>query len=152
MKNLKLIALIITALLIGFNSANAQKGGNKFKERKTNFNHLNLTDAQIIDFKKIKFAHEESRIELQAELKMNKLEIKKLLSENNFSDDKLLTLVEKGSNIKNKLKKANVEMWLKIRNILDEDQKKIWLKNFNMMDRKKDMLRNKHKRNNLNNK
>lgn len=148
MKNLKLITLILTALLISFNSANAQRGGNKPNDRKTNFNHLKLTDAQKVDFKKIQFAHEEARIELQAELKMNKLEVKKLLSENNFDEAKLLSLVEQGSIIKNKLKKSNVEMWLKIRNILDDDQKKLWIKNFNKMDREKDMFRNKHKRNN----
>lgn len=152
MKNLKSIALILTVLLLGFTNANAQRGGNKLNDRKANFNQLKLTDAQKIDFNKIKFAHEESRIELQAELKMNKLEVKKLLNENNFSDDKLLSLVEQGSNIKSKLKIANVEMWLKIKNILDDDQKKIWIKNFNKMDRKKDMSRNNHKKNNLNNK
>lgn len=150
MKNLNSIAVILTVLLIGFTSVNAQRGGKKFNDRKDNFTHLNLTEAQKVDFDKIKFAHEESRIELQAELKMNKLEIKKLLSENNFSDDKLLSLVEKGSIIKNNLKKANVEMWLKIKNILDDNQKEIWVKSFNKMDRRKDMIGNKHKRNNLN--
>ena len=149
MKKLELFILIFAVLLIGVSNSHAQKMKEKVNDKDVVFNHLNLTDAQKENFTKIKFAKEKVKIELEAELKMNRLEIKKLLNEINFDESKLLNLVESGSKINYELKKANVEMWLKIRNILNDDQKKLWIKHFNKMDRRKNKFFNKEKKNNL---
>lgn len=142
MKKLELIILVFVLFIIGFSNANAQKVSDKQKDRNISTNQLNLTDAQKEEFTKIRFANEEVKIKLKAELKMNKLEIKKLLNETNLDESKLLKLVESGNGLNSKLRKANVEMWLDIRNILDNDQKEIWKHHFIKMGKQNKMLTN----------
>ncbi len=69
---------------------------------------------------------------------MNNLEIKKLISNKNFDEKALMSLLEESSDLKLALKKSKVKMWLEIRNILDENQKIIWLKHFYQLDKKKE--------------
>ena len=149
MKKLKLFILLVGVLFIGFGNSNAQKVRDKHKDKNMVHNKLNLTETQKENFTKIRFETEETQIDLEAQLKLNRLEIKKLLNETNFNEAKLLDLTKVGNNINNKIRIAHVEKWLKIRNLLDDDQKEVWKKRYTKMDRTKGLFLDKEKRKNL---
>ena len=146
MKKFGISIIVLLIILLGFNNADAQRDKRKIKNNNLGLKELNLTEQQKEKMKEIKFSLEEANIETEAKLKKNKLEIKKLLSNKNFDENELMSLVEKGSNLKLALKKSKVKMWLDVRNILDENQKVIWLKHFNQLDKQRNRIPREGKR------
>ena len=134
MKKSGLSVIVLVLVLLGLNNIAAQKENGKFKKHHHGLKELNLTEQQKEKMKEIKFSFEEANIETEAKIKKNKLEIKKLLSNNSFNENELMTLIEKGGDLKLVLKKSKVRMWLDIRNILDDNQKIIWVKHFNQLE------------------
>ena len=89
---------------------------------------LKLTEAQEKQFHSKKFEKEEKEIELQSQMKINRLNMKKLIANDNFEQDDLFKLIDTGSKLKSEMAKIKTEFWFEIRDILNEDQKKIWQK------------------------
>lgn len=138
MKKLGLSLTTLLLVLFLFNNTQAQKKREKLKDHKFGLYELNLTEQQKEKMKEIKFNQEESNIETQAKLKKNRLEIKRLITNNNFDENKLMALVEKSGDLESVIKKSKVKTWLEIRNILNDEQKDIWLKHFNQIENKRD--------------
>lgn len=146
MKKLGLTIIVLVLILLGFNNLDAQKERGKFKKHYAGLKELNLSDQQKEKMEEIKFSLAEANIDTEAKLKKNILEIKKLLYNNSFDENELMTLIEKGSNLKLTLKKSRVKMWLDIRNILDDDQKILWAKHFNQLESKRDRITREDRR------
>ena len=93
---MKKIPIILIALitLIGTITTSAQRGKGEWKKGFDDCKNLDLTDDQQEKFDKIKFEHQEKKIELEAKLKKNQLEIKKLLSSDNFNESDLMNLAQ----------------------------------------------------------
>lgn len=146
MKKLAMLSTILVLILVGFTNMEAQKKREKFNNKQHAMKELDLTEQQKEKIKEIKFKYAEANIDTEAKLKMNKLEIKKLLSNKNIDESELMSLLEKGSDIKLTMKKSKVKMWLEIRNILDENQKIIWSRHFDQSEKKNGRITKKEKR------
>lgn len=129
---MKKIFFIITAILLTSFSTQvlAQNlKGKKIKAKKT-FEALNLSEIQEAKFKEIRFEHQERKIDIESELKKNRLEVKKLMSSKNIIEEELMKFIDKGIKLRSELQKSRVKMWYSIYNILDEEQKEIWQDKF----------------------
>ncbi|MCW8849259.1 MAG: Spy/CpxP family protein refolding chaperone [Melioribacteraceae bacterium] len=146
MKKLIILSIILILVLMGFTNSQAQKKREKFNDKKYALKELNLTELQKEKIKEIKFNHAEANIATEAKLKMNRLEIKKLLSNKNIDENTLMPLIEESSDLKLIMKKSKVKMWLEIRDILDENQKTIWSRHFDQLEKREDRTGRKDKR------
>ena len=132
-----LIILIALITIIGTITTSAQRGRGEWKKGFNDCKQLNLTDEQQERFDKIKFEHQELKIELDAKLKKNQLEIKKLLSADNFNESDLMNLVQMSTDIRAEKNMSRTKMWLNVYNILDNEQKEMWKKRFNKIGMKR---------------
>jgi Spy/CpxP family protein refolding chaperone len=131
MKKLFSAVMVVIFITLGFQSVSAQINKNKMKRGERNLKELNLTDSQKLKFKEIRFANEEANIDIEAKIKKNRLEMKKIRLSENIDEEVLMNLIDKGSLLKSELVKSKTRMWLNIRNILDDEQKKNWANHFN---------------------
>ena len=130
---MKKIILIITAVLLS--SLATQVIGQNFKgkinKNNSTFNKLNLSENQETKFQEIRFKHQERKIDIESELKKNRLEVKKMMTKKNIKEEELMTFINKGIKLRSELQKSRVKMWYSIYNILEDDQKAVWQKRFN---------------------
>jgi Spy/CpxP family protein refolding chaperone len=125
--------LVFAFISISIQSLLAQQRGNRTMKGKMAFQELNLTETQKEKFNEIRFTQQESEIEIEAALKKNRLELKKMLASNNFNESDLMRLIDKGNDLRASKQKSKVKMFLTMRNILDDDQKKIFAERFQKM-------------------
>jgi Spy/CpxP family protein refolding chaperone len=111
MKNSFLIFFSILFIISNF-SITAQKGKHRKAHPLKMIENLNLDDLQREKIEDMYLQKEENKIELQTELKKNRLEIKKMMVKDNLKNDELLELVEKGGKIRNDLVKSRVSFFL----------------------------------------
>lgn len=137
MKKLKSITSIFALLLIAFTSIYAQPMKREKPMKGDNFFNLNLTEEQQSKFDEIRFANSEKMIDIKSELQKNKLAMKKLISNKDFSTDDLTSLVKKENDLEGQMKLARTDMWVKIYKILNPEQKEIWIKHLNFRQREK---------------
>ncbi len=103
-------------------------------------NKLNLTAQQEKKFDDIIFNQKKAAIDTKSEIQKLKLDLQKMMNDNNVKENKLFSLTGKISDLKAKMVKSRISTWYKIYNILDKDQKTTWTKVFNRF-----MQHNKHK-------
>ncbi len=106
-------------------------------------NKLNLTEKQSKKFDDIIFAQRKAAIDTRAEIQKLRLDLQKMMNDNNVDKSKLFSLTGKISDLKAKMGKSRIATWYKIYNILDKDQRAVWTKVFNkfMQHGKKGMMR-----------
>ncbi|PID56409.1 MAG: hypothetical protein CR986_10280 [Ignavibacteriae bacterium] len=149
----KLLIAIIATFLISFSTSNsfAQRKKSNKNYHKQFCAKLNLTDSQEAKFEEFKFNEEEAMINLQTNLKKNRLEMKKLFAGKNVNETQVMNLIDKASNLRAQLHKLKIKTWFSINNILDDNQKEIWKKKFfrmlNPMGHKHRARRNLSQRN-----
>jgi len=133
MKNLLSTAFLILFMVMGITSVFSQN----FNCRKVNksgiLNELNLTETQKELFDDIRFKRQEAKIDIETNLKRNRLEMNKLLINDDLDEKGLMDLINKRSLLRSEMIKSRSKMWLEIRDILDDDQKRIWTKCFSRM-------------------
>ncbi|MFZ1288999.1 MAG: Spy/CpxP family protein refolding chaperone [Melioribacteraceae bacterium] len=129
MKKLIMFVLFFTLVLLQSQNVFAQKQKNQ-KDNFLGIKKLNLTDEQMKKFDQIQFNHEEKIIDLNAKLKKNRLEIKKLFNSENFNENEFVSLAQNGGKIRNELSDLRTKMWLDVYKILDKTQKEEWQKHF----------------------
>ncbi len=133
MKKLLLTTIVVAFFALGFQSISVKKNNGKMMRSERVLKELNFTDTQKEKFIWIRFAHQETKIDIEAQLKKNRLKVKKMMATDNIDEGKLVNIIDSGSELKANLMKSKVKMWLKIRSILDDEQKKIWTKHYNYM-------------------
>jgi len=100
---------------------------------------LKLSEEQEKQFKDYHFQNEKQEIEVKAQIKLLRLEMKQALSEDNIDKSDVISLSEKISKLQGELKTAKLKMMLDINEMLSSDQKKIWKENIMMMGKKERM-------------
>ena len=147
MKKLIYAVLISLFVVIGFTTLIANTKNGKGLKKDQRLEKLNLTEQQKVKFDEIKFEFRENNIDLEANMKKNKLEIQKIMATGNIDENTLMNFIDKGSVLMSEKRKSRVQMWLNVREILDDSQKKIWTKNFkNFGERKKEFSGKKGKK------
>lgn len=139
MKKINMSFFVLSLILVSSIFIMGQKQKVKNMPKDKHRIDLNLTDEQEVKIQDIRFTHEEKQIEIKSELDKTRLQIKKLIASENFSDNQLLNLVEKSGQIESELEQNRVAMWLDIRNILTDEQKEIWKDKFQKMGRRERM-------------
>ena len=104
--------------------------GNKGEKCKA---ELNLDDSQEKQFNDFRFDHQAKIIDLKAEIKKNRLKMKKMMVDNSVNADKLRELTKTNSGLKENIQSSRLDMWLNIYNILKKDQLEVWTKHFARM-------------------
>ena len=69
-------------------------------------------------------------IDLRSQIQKNRLEIKKMIADNNIDDAKIKSLTHENSELQTKIKDSAIDTWLKINKLLTPEQQKIWTKAF----------------------
>jgi len=132
-----IIASLLAAFFLGTTSLSAQpqkpprpmmgpKGSGGFMMQKM----LNLNDEQTATFNDIRYKHQMEAIDLQAELKKNQAEVRKMMADKTVNSDQLLELTKANNEILAKMRTSKTQMWLDVYNILNNDQKEIWTTRF----------------------
>lgn len=112
---------------------NGPKGHGSFMMQKM----LNLTDEQTATFNDIRYKHQMEAIDLQAELKKNQVEVRKMMADKNVNSNELLQLTKANNEILAKMRTSRTQMWLDVYNILNNDQKEIWTTRFSQFGDKR---------------
>lgn len=130
MKNLKLTAVIFCLLVVFIGSTFAQQRQMKDGKRGRMYQELNLTQDQKEKIQEFRLNHKEYVIDIQTQIKKNRLEIEKLLMDDNFNESRLLDISHKNSELRAQIKDSRLKMLLSAYKILDTDQKKLWKRKF----------------------
>ncbi len=125
MKKISIILLTVLSFTIFFTSTSfAQKRGYRkevVKERI--FEKLELTEAQQEEIGNLRYDHQMQAIDLRAELKKNRLELKNIFDRDEVNESTVMSIVEKNNSIHNKLAVMRAEILLKMNSILTPEQR-----------------------------
>jgi len=136
--NTKQKTILIPILILGLGlSAFGQMGpgpGERMGGKGMPPAELNLSDEQQTQMRDLKFAHEKVMIGLQADLKTERLELKKLKLADEPNKKKIMSQIEKVGSIEIAKEKARAEHQLEVRKVLNDEQLKIFRKH--QFDRK----------------
>lgn len=89
---------------------------------------LKLTKEQKDKIKEMRLENEKKSIDISAEIKKLKLELRAMTEKKNITDDKVLEITRKISFLQSDMKESHVKQWLATYNLLDDKQKETFLK------------------------
>ncbi|MFZ6034210.1 MAG: Spy/CpxP family protein refolding chaperone [Melioribacter sp.] len=89
---------------------------------------LNLSEDQQNRIDELRYELKEKLIDLKAELQKNRLEMRKLKSQNKIDEKQYMQLVENCNNIRSAIRTETAKHWLAVYNLLDDSQKELWAK------------------------
>lgn len=131
MKKLFSNIIILTILLLLVSNLFAQNSNGRFMKKGSGIEELNLTEDQKTKFDEIRFTHQEKVIDLNAQLRKNQLEIKRIFaSKDKINESEVISLTEKSNKIKADIQNSKVKMWFGVNKMLNDDQKQIWKNHF----------------------
>jgi len=84
---------------------------------------LEITDEQLETIREIRFEHQETMIDKRAELEKAKLEMEKLMVDEDFDRDKIYSQAEKIDEIESEIKLAGIDAKLRGMEILTDEQR-----------------------------
>ena len=128
MKNqlFKSVLVILVVALLG--SAFAQGSRNQRAKKGKLFQQLNLTETQQKQLAEFKLDHQEYALDIRNKIAKNRLEIKKLMLDDNLNESRLLELSGINSDLRGKMHDSKLKMWLDAYKVLNKDQQKVWKK------------------------
>lgn len=91
---------------------------------------LDLTDEQTSRISDLRFEHETLALDTRNEIEQNRLIVRKMMTDNEIDQEKLLNITSDNSELQGKIKLSRTTMWLDVYNMLDETQKVKWTKTF----------------------
>lgn len=94
---------------------------------------LKLTADQQAKFDDLHYNHKKMIIDTKAEIAKNRLELRKMLNDNNIDEGKILKLTEANNNLRSKIQTSRVNMWLNIYKILNKEQQELWAQHLGNM-------------------
>lgn len=131
---------LLLATLIAFTSLSygqqMKRSGRGEQAPQKMIQELKLTDEQADKMKDLRMDHESDMIDLQASLKKQKLEMRKLMSADQPNKKKIYAQIEKINDVDVKIQKEKVDHRLAVRSILTEEQLKIYKKGMMMKGRR----------------
>jgi hypothetical protein len=151
---MKKIIFIITCtafLFTLFQPLNAQRNRSRKLDNDYSMEKLNLSDSQKAKFRSLRFDHKEALIDLESKLKKNKLQIRKLVTQNDFNEEDLYQLIESENDLRTEMAKSKLKLWLDVKDILNDEQKVIWKKHFLRKQLRMDRISDLRERNNIRN-
>ena len=84
-----------------------------------------LTDEQLEKIETMKLDQRAEMVAFRSDMKIKRLEMKKLVSQNSDKDD-IDSKIDEITTLENKIMKKRIDHHFKIRNILTEKQQKVW--------------------------
>ena len=154
MRKLVLAFFLLSVVFSGFTYSQGDRNNNDkpFLCRDRITQALNLNDDQLSKFNEFKYQHQKEVIDLKSEIEKNRLEIQKMMRDNNVDPNRVKELTSSNSKLHADIQSSKVDMWLNIHNILDKDQQKIWNKHFEKQGRgmrkgNRESMRKNHHRN-----
>ena len=111
----------------GLNNGNGSSNGSRFERMQT---MLNLSDEQTAKISDLRFEHEQMALEANSEIQKHRLIVRKMMTDNNIDQEKLLKITNENSELQGKIKLSRTTMWLEVYNMLDDTQKEQWTKTF----------------------
>ncbi len=127
----------------GFNNnGNGFGSGTRFERMQT---ILNLTDEQTTKISDLRFENEQMALEANSEIQKHRLIVRKMMTDNNIDQEKLLKITNENSELQGKIKLSRTTMWLEVYNMLDDTQKEQWTKIFGQNGRSGKSGRGFHK-------
>ena len=118
-----------------FNRQAGGFGGNNMTRIERMEKILNLTDDQKAKISELRFEQQNLILDTKNQIAKNRLIVRKMMTDNNVDQDKLLAITKENSELNGKLRTSKVKNWLEIYNILDNTQKEQWTKAFNNFSR-----------------
>jgi Spy/CpxP family protein refolding chaperone len=119
-----------------FHANNMQGGQGRMNRLEMMKVRLKLTDEQASKISDLKYEHDKFVLDTKNGIAQNRLEVRKMMTDNKVDENKLLSLTSANSNLRSKMSEAKIKMWLNVYNILDDTQKTEWTKMFQHMGQK----------------
>lgn len=94
---------------------------------------LKLTAEQEKKFDDLAYQHKQDAVDIHAKIQKNRLELEKMVDDNNIDEKKLFQLTDENSKLQGNLKNSAVRSWFEIYKILNDEQKAIWSKHILQM-------------------
>ncbi|MBI5731353.1 MAG: periplasmic heavy metal sensor [Ignavibacteriales bacterium] len=94
---------------------------------------LKLTTEQEKKFDDLAYQHKQDAVDIHAKIQKNRLELEKMVDDNNIDEKKLFQLTDENSKLQGNLKNSAVRSWFEIYKILNDEQKAIWSKHILQM-------------------
>ena len=69
-------------------------------------------------------------LEARSEVEKHRLIVRKMMTDNNIDQEKLIKITSENSELQGKIKLSRTTMWLEVYNMLDDTQKEQWTKTF----------------------
>ena len=109
------------------NNGNGFGNGTRFERMQS---VLNLTDEQTTTISDLRFEHEQMALEANSEIQKHRLIVRKMMTDNNIDQEKLIKITNENSELQGKIKLSRTALWLEVYNMLDDTQKEQWTKTF----------------------
>lgn len=142
----KIFVFMLAFGFLGLEIINAQPQNSKspMRNNKTGvFKKLNLTTEQQKQFGDIMYKQKQQSIDIRADIEKNRLEMQKMIKDNNIDEGKILSLTNDNSKLQAEMRSNKVKSWFAVYKILTPEQKGIWAKSFGKMGRAREFM---HKR------
>ncbi len=94
---------------------------------------LKLTTEQEKKFDDLAYQHKQDAVDIHAKIQKNRLELEKMVDDNNIDEKKLFQLTDENSKLQGNLKNSAVRSWFEIYKILNDEQKAVWSKHILQM-------------------
>merc|ERR1711879_234811 len=107
-----LIVMIFAFLVVNLNAQPFHGKGDMGRKGNPFFmmEKLNLTDAQKDQIKDMHFANEKAEIEIEANLKLARLEMKEAMTADNIDKNRVLSLHDKINNLSGQIKEGKLKI------------------------------------------
>ncbi len=141
MKRKIIISVLLSAILIlagAYTFAQPEREYKRDNKREKIHEKLNLTDEQQTQIEKLRFTHQETMIDLKAEVEKKELSLKEMQSEGNYSRSDYISKVEELIAAQNKMKLANANHKMDVYELLDAEQQETWNKMKPMREKRLD--------------
>ncbi len=142
MKKIVVLLAAVTFMSIGLVNAQPNKPNRPiFQNNGGIYKMLNLTADQQKQFSDIMYNQRLKAVDIRADIEKNRIEIQKMIRDNNIDEGKILSLTDANSKLQAELKSERIKSWLAVYKILTPEQKELWSKNFGRMGNARGFMR-----------
>ena len=126
MKKIAIILSLLLTVIIFTDSFSQPKDRRQFRDNIKE--KLNLSEEQQEKIETLKIQHQKEMVDLKASLEKEKIAMKELKQNTNFSRTDYISAVERLNEIKNQIAVKHANHRMDVYELLDDNQKEEWLK------------------------